>query len=166
MATLVWIATGCNRTTYSSIPDAYVFIQVNLSTYYIHLNAPNSSECFVEDDINVNEQNYNNFIQATGYGGVIVYAAPTTNINNLTGVDYYAYDMACPYEADPDVRVYPEGYPDNKNSIHAVCQECGSRFDLSSLGMAASEDNLSKENLKRHEAVRVGNVLTVTQRYD
>ena len=33
-------------------------------------------------------------------------------------------------------------------------------------GMAASASNPSKENLKRHYATRVGNILTVTQRYN
>ena len=76
-------------------------------------------------------------------------------------MEYQAYDMCCPNELDPDVRVWPDS-----TGIYAVCEKCGSRFDLSSYGMAASANNPSKENLKRHYATRVGNILTVTQRYN
>ena len=159
---LLGMLAGCEgRGHYSSVPDAFVLIQVNVPVYYPHLNGIGASQCFTKDDINVTQQNYENRIQATGYGGVLVYAAPSSDPNNFSGIEYQAYDMACPNEADPDVRVWPDS-----TGIYAVCEQCGSRFDLSSWGMAASETNPSKENLKRHQATRVGNILTVTQRYE
>lgn len=159
---LLGLLAGCEgRGHYSSIPDAFVLIRVNVPVYYPQLNAIGASQCFTKDDINVTQQNFENQIQATGYGGVLVYAAPSSNPDNLSGIEYQAYDMCCPNELDPDVRVWPDS-----TGIYAVCEQCGSRFDLSSLGMAASESNPSKENLKRHHASRVGNILTVTQRYE
>lgn len=161
-AALLGLLAGCEgRGHYSSVPDAFVYIQVNVPVYYPRLNGIGFSECFTKDSINVTQQNRDNWVQATGYGGVLVYAAPSANPDNLSGVEYQAYDMCCPNELDPDVRVWPDS-----TGIYAVCEQCGSRFDLSSYGMAASANNPSKENLKRHYATRVGNILTVTQRYN
>lgn len=159
------LASACgNKANYSSVPHAPVFIQINLSTYHTQLLGPNANQCFTSDDINVQESNRDNYIRSTGYGGILIHSVPSSDPNNITGVDYYAYDMTCPNEVDKNIRVYPEGYPDNKYAAYAVCEQCGSRFDLNSFGMAASESNPSKENLKRHEAIRSGNILTVRER--
>ena len=137
-ATLLGLLAGCEgRGHYSSVPDAFVYIQVNVPVYYPHLNGIGFSECFTKDSINVTQQNRDNWVQATGYGGVLVYAAPSANPDNLSGVEYQAYDMCCPNELDPDVRVWPDS-----TGIYAVCEQCGSRFDLSSYGMAAWKDTL------------------------
>lgn len=53
----------------------------------------------------------------TGYGGIML-------VTDVLG-DLHAYDMACPYEARPTVRIsVPAG------STEARCSQCGSTFDI------------------------------------
>lgn len=162
------IIAACNgNANYSSIPDTPVSIQINPNVYYPHLNGVNANQCFTAEDINLNEHNRDKLIRATGYGGVLIHTVPSSDPNNLAGIEYHAFDMACPNEADKNIRVYPEGYPDNKYGAYAVCEKCGSRFDLNSFGMASSKDNPSQENLKRHNATRNSlGIINVLPRYD
>lgn len=60
---------------------------------------------------------------ATGYGGVLL----IVGMNPFTGVadGPLAYDLACPVEMKPDVRVQVEG-----DLYDAVCPVCGSHYDV------------------------------------
>lgn len=56
-------------------------------------------------------------LDRTGYGGILL-------VTDVLG-DVLAYDMACPYEARPTVRVdVPEG------ELYAECPTCGSIYDI------------------------------------
>lgn len=65
----------------------------------------------------------------TGYGGVLL----VSGVNPFTqeaGVPM-AYDLSCPVECSPTVRVAMQ--PDGYSSV-AVCPECGSHYDVIELG--------------------------------
>ncbi|MDE7159685.1 MAG: hypothetical protein K2O24_02395 [Muribaculaceae bacterium] len=66
---------------------------------------------------------------ATGYGGVLLIGGmdPFTTQTNVP----LAYDLACPVERDPAVRVQV-----NIESFEAVCPQCGSRYDVTMAGGA------------------------------
>lgn len=53
----------------------------------------------------------------TGYGGVLLVGDIYSNPQ--------AYDLSCPVERSPDIRVYIDN-----QSHQAVCPKCGSRFDV------------------------------------
>lgn len=56
-------------------------------------------------------------VDATGYGGLLV-------VSDVLG-NLVAYDLSCPYEARPDVRLnVPEG------ELYAECPKCHSTFDI------------------------------------
>lgn len=87
---------------------------------------------------------------ATGFGGVLV----------IEGLDPFsatpavplAYDLACPYEAKSDIRVYIE-----TETYHAICPKCGSVYDVTMgggapLGGPSAESNL-KYGLRRYRCV-------------
>ncbi|MDR1764391.1 MAG: (2Fe-2S)-binding protein [Dysgonamonadaceae bacterium] len=59
-----------------------------------------------------------------GYGGLLVING--TGSNGATNI--YAYDLACPNEANPTVRVQPIT-PDS--TYYARCPKCGAIFDIS-----------------------------------
>ncbi len=65
----------------------------------------------------------------TGYGGVLLiggmdpYSAQTSAV--------LAYDLSCPVERQPDVRVYID-----EDTYQAVCPECGSHYDVTMAGGA------------------------------
>lgn len=72
---------------------------------------------------------------ATGYGGVLLVSG-----QSFSGeVEPLAYDLSCPVERLPDVRVYMDG-----NTLEAVCPECGSRYDVTEAN-GAPTDGPAKE---------------------
>lgn len=61
----------------------------------------------------------------TGYGGVLLVCG-VNQFTNEAGVPL-AYDLACPVEVKPDVRVKMEA--EGLTAV-AVCPQCGSKFDV------------------------------------
>lgn len=65
----------------------------------------------------------------TGFGGILL----------ISGMDPYsaqtsailAYDLSCPVEREPNVRVYIDA-----DNFVAVCPQCGSRYDVTMAGGA------------------------------
>ena len=148
------VFAACKNNAYdSSIPNAPIYIRLDLSFHATQLNAPNENACFTEIDVVKGVRNI-------GYGGVLIHSSPTSNINNLTGVDYSAFDMACPYEVDKTTRILPD-----ESGMYAICEKCGSKFELT-FGQIATKESLAKEILKRYNISRSGNFLIVTQRYN
>jgi nitrite reductase/ring-hydroxylating ferredoxin subunit len=132
---------GCNDNVISSIPDFPVYLELNLtSTYPTFRNSFNKyllfeKQVFVTDRI--------------GYGGILVY----TDLNG----EYCAFDLSCPYEAKPTIRVEPN------TTGQAVCEGCGSVFDLTS-GIGNPISGKAKEVLKRYKATLSGDILYITLR--
>lgn len=132
---------GCNDNVISSIPDFPVYLELNLtSTYPTFRNSYNKFLIF-EKGVFVTDR--------IGYGGILVY----TDLNG----EYCAFDLSCPYEAKPDIRVVPN------NTGQAVCEGCGSVFDLTS-GIGNPISGKAKEMLKRYKAVLSGDILYITLR--
>lgn len=86
----------------------------------------------------------------TGFGGVLLiggmdpYTAQTSAI--------LAYDLSCPVERQPDIRVYIDG-----ETFVAVCPQCGSHYDVTMAGGApVSGPAASKKRnygLKRYQCL-------------
>jgi len=131
---------GCNDNIQSSIPDYPVYLELNLtSTYPTFRNSYNKSLTFIKG-VTLTDR--------VGYGGILAY----------TGFDgsYYAFDMACPYEAKQSIRVHP-------NDIgQAVCEKCGSVFDIG-YGIGNPSSGPAKEVLKRYHASLSGDILYITR---
>ncbi len=88
---------------------------------------------------------------ATGYGGVLL----ISGVNPFTleaGVPL-AYDLSCPVEVKPDIRVRMES--DGMVPV-AVCPDCGSRYDVVERGGSPilGEALSRKLGLKRYECVQ------------
>lgn len=56
-------------------------------------------------------------LDRTGYGGLLL-------VTDILG-DLHAYDLACPYECRPDIRVAVPA-----DELFARCPSCGSTFDI------------------------------------
>ncbi|MBO4965455.1 MAG: hypothetical protein J6C81_04225 [Muribaculaceae bacterium] len=65
----------------------------------------------------------------TGFGGVLLIGGMDPYMGNTSVT--LAYDLACPVEVDPNVRVRI----DNEN-FNAVCPKCGSVYDVTMAGGA------------------------------
>lgn len=137
---LTVLFVGCNDNVISSIPDFPVYLELNLTTTYPTFKNSYLKFLLFKQGVFVTDR--------IGYGGILVY----------TGFDgsYYAFDMACPYEAKQNIRVYPN------NAGQAVCEGCGSVFDIG-YGIGSPSKGLAKEALKRYKATLSGDVLLITR---
>jgi len=140
----VVLLTGCEDNYVSSIPDYPVFIDIDLrlAPYNTTLkNNNNSYELFEQPRMG------KELTERVGYGGVIVYA-------DFEG-KFCAFDLACPHESLPSVKVKPNGLG------QLVCDSCGSIYDIS-FGIGHPTTGPSKEGLKRYKTMLQGDLLHVS----
>lgn len=98
---------------------------------------------------------------ATGFGGVLLIGGmdPFTTETNVP----LAYDMACPVECDPNVRVAVDA-----TSFEAICGKCGSHYDVTMQGGAPlsgpATEGKYKYGLTRYQCLRsVGGGYMITR---
>lgn len=90
---------------------------------------------------------------ATGYGGVLLIGGmdPFTATTDLP----LAYDLSCPVEVKPDIRVEIEG-----DLYEAVCPVCGSHYDVTMGGGAPlsgpAASGKYKYGLRRYQCIPSG----------
>lgn len=128
---------ACNDTYVSSIPNYPVSLQLSLtSTYPTFKNSSN-------EYLLIELENRRFDTDRIGFGGILVYTG--ISLDDSGNTQYYAFDMACPYEADKTIKVHPiEG------SLGKVqCETCGSIFDIS-FGFGAPTEGPAKEALKKY----------------
>lgn len=131
---------ACDDTYVSSIPDYPVNLQLNLTTTYPTFK--NSYNQYILFEKRVFETD------RIGFGGIMVYSSFEGN--------YYAWDMACPYEANKNIKVRP-------NDIgQAVCDSCLSVFDLG-FGVGNPSSGPAKEVLKRYKVTVSGDYLYISR---
>lgn len=135
-ASLFLFLWSCENEKASPIPNVPVDLRLNLTAVYpTFRNSINDTLVFDPHDDIFNEQpGYGIF--AIGYAGILLYS-------DLEG-KYQAFDLCCPYEIDPRVRVFPN------ESGEAICRKCGSKFILY-YGGAVSQGP-SKYPLKKYPA--------------
>lgn len=131
---------SCTDNIQSSIPDYPVNLDLNLTSTYPNFRAPNQ---FIVYDKRINE------IDRIGYGGIIIYSGLDLN--------YYAFDMACPYEAKRTILVHP----DTTGLPQVICKTCGSIFDVS-YGIGNPSSGPAKEVLKRYRTNKSGDLLYIS----
>lgn len=130
---------SCNDNVQSSIPDFPVYLNLNLTTVYPNFRSPNQALTFEKRTFETDR---------VGYGGILVYIG-------FDG-EYYAFDMSCPVEVKQTVRVHPNGLG------QAVCESCGSMFDLG-YGIGNPSSGEAKEALKRYKTTLNGDILYITR---
>lgn len=138
----LFVLVGCERDEQRRIPDAPVYLELDLTGRYSTFRNPYDTVVY---DHNT-PKTVKDYI---GFGGILV------NV----GYDgkYYAYDLACPYEVDPSIRVYPD-----ENGMKVICRSCGSEFEIwNGTGMVSKTP--SKWNLKRYQAIVRNNILFISR---
>lgn len=105
---------SCTKTIESGIPYRPVYLELDLTYQDKALKASYASKIYTQKNIDQK-------VEQTGFGGVLVYHGLSSN-----GTDaYYAFDAACPYEAQSNITVAVD-----KDGIYAVCPKCGSKYEL------------------------------------
>ena len=136
---------SCDDTYFSSIPDYPVSLQLNLYINPYNTIKDNPNHYLIFDS---KSPNYGG-VYGIGYGGVLVTCGLDLN--------YYAYDLSCPYEHKQNVRIKPN------NMGQAVCDSCKTVYDLS-YGVGNPVSGKSKEYLKRYKVFLSNGYLNVTNR--
>lgn len=137
---------GCKDNVQSSIPDYLVYLQLNLtSTYPTFKDNPLQFITF-EKAIKTTDR--------IGFGGIVVCTGMT--FDDSGDIEYYAFDMACPYEVKSSVKIHPN------SEDNLVCDKCGSVFDIKS-GSGMPTSGPAKEFLKKYRTSLSGDVLYVNR---
>ena len=139
---------SCERNYVSSIPNYPVGMRINLTTDYPNFkNSTGQILTFTERKLDIDR---------LGFGGILLCTGLMTDDfgNSL----YYAYDMACPYEADLKVRVYPM----EEGLGRVKCEKCGTEYNVGyGFGDPDTETGPATEILKRYRVTISGDYLTV-----
>ncbi len=116
IAGLLLAAAGfsCSKTYESSIPYRQVNLELDLTYQDKALKAVQAYKIYTP-------QNIYQAGELTGFGGVLVYHG----LDNNGGDAYFAFDAACPYEADKNTIVTVD-----EDAVYAVCPKCQSRYEL------------------------------------
>ncbi|MFZ4456017.1 MAG: (2Fe-2S)-binding protein [Bacteroidales bacterium] len=142
----IGLAFSCDKSYFNPIPNSTVLLYLHLDTdaYDMILRGLNTTRTYP----NINHS-YNQ-IERTGYGGILVFHGQEN------GADaFFAYDMACPNEASPSVKVVVE------NTLFARCPKCKTKYEIWA-GVGNPVEGPSKYSLKRYINVSVsGNLVTI-----
>jgi nitrite reductase/ring-hydroxylating ferredoxin subunit len=130
---------SCEKSYLSSIPDYPVYLALDLTFEDKGLLPVSAYKIYTPANIN-------QATEKTGFGGVLVYH----------GIDsYYAFDTACPHEANRSVTVEVDD-----NHLYATCPKCHTQYDLLS-GMGNPVSGPGREQLKPYRVRQNGNILYV-----
>ncbi|MGL5785356.1 MAG: hypothetical protein ACRCX4_00845 [Bacteroidales bacterium] len=111
VVSLVLMSACGNSETVSRIPDASVNLRANID--YYGLTTPYTYKSFTSKQ-GLPETTF------LGYGGILLIGGIDFNGDHVA---YYAFDLSCPVEARPDIKV---GI--NKELLQAECPKCKSRY--------------------------------------
>jgi hypothetical protein len=143
------IAFSCEKQYYTSIPNYPVNLELNLSTLDLPLNTNLGYKLFTQPRFASDR---------LGFGGILVINGFGENIVNI-----YAYDLACPVEAQSNIRVVPDNMSSSVSAvptaITATCPKCGAVFNISN-GTGAPQSG-TKYYLKSYRVAGSGTQYTV-----
>lgn len=144
----VFIFQSCKNDDQLRIPDVPVYYTIDF-----RLGDPQGFRYTSYKTLTITQP-----IKATdriGYGGLLLINIPLGSSSG--SADYAAYDLCCPYEADPRIKVIP-GEP---RSDQAQCKVCGSVYDIGNkVGNPVSGP--STWSLKRYKAGLYGDILYIS----
>jgi len=144
------VAFSCEKGYYTSIPTYPVNIELRLENMDYELNASLAYKTFTQPRLAVDK---------LGFGGILVVNGMGENPVNL-----FAYDLACPVEAQRDIRVVPDNLSSSKTNIAtaitATCPKCGAVFNIAT-GTGAPQSG-TKLLLKSYRVIGNGTQYTIT----
>lgn len=128
------VVVGCNDMR-TPIPDYPVLLDINLAADATEVVPVLGYKCFITPR-KVNEY--------LGYGGILVY-----HTVNVEGCPYVAFDLSCPHEAIPNIRlrICDDGT--------AVCDSCGSVYMLLD-GTGFATAGPTRHKLRRYNVAQLG----------
>ena len=130
---------SCKNEDQKRIPDVPVYFEVNFLTSYPTFRNSQNDTIVITKPVRT--------VDRIGYGGLLIYSDFFGN--------YCAFDLCCPNEVNPTVRIFPD------ETGHASCKVCGSVYDISS-GFGNRISGPSAWSLKRYKAQVYGDILYIS----
>lgn len=153
---LLPLAAACNTVDDDRVPDLPVVINLSSPEYWhtYGVSAFGQYNIFIKS---LGEPRNFPFVAntSTGYGGVLLVCG--FNPFTLEAAVPMAYDLCCPVERKPDIRVRMQ--QDEEPLPFAVCPECGSRYNVVEGGGGPMKDcpaYSKKYGLRRYECLPSG----------
>lgn len=143
---LVLLALSCTKTIETTIPYCPVYLELDLTFQDRALKEMQAYKIYTQSNIDQDGER-------TGFGGVLVYHG--LNNNGGAGEAYYAFDAACPYEAQVNIKVEVD-----ENRIYAICPKCGSKYEILN-GIGNPIEGPSKNYLQQYPVTPMGNKLYI-----
>jgi hypothetical protein len=119
---------SCDKEIPTSIPNRDVFVETNPYEFN-KLQIVNNAVSYIPPPA-VGSHRY-------GFGGLVIYRGLDEKLR--------CYDLACPVEALPNIRV-------DINPPFAVCPQCNSRYDLNAIGSPVAGP--ARESLRNYNNIR------------
>jgi len=149
LLSFICLALSCEKEYHTTIPYAPVNLELKLETLDYELKTNLAYKTITQP---------RTALERLGFGGILVVNGMGENLINL-----YAYDLACPVEAQHNVRVVPDnlGSPTStvKTAITATCPDCGSVFFIAT-GTGAPQSG-TKYHLRSYKVSGNGSQFTV-----
>ena len=141
------VAQSCTKINDEQIPSYPVNLNLSTAGYWQTYGVTSPGMYRVFNAVEHIPSNYPYVATSrTGFGGVLL-------VSDIYSGEPMAYDMSCPVERRADVRIRIE-----EPSYEAVCDKCGSRYDVMS-GWGAPLSGkafVQKVGLSRYSVVKTG----------
>jgi hypothetical protein len=140
---LVFVAFSCKEEIYSTIPNAPVSYRLSLNFQDQSLNAG------VGAYLRITQERFET--DRLGFGGLLI----VNGVGNET-VNLYAYDLACPVEANRSVLIVPENTSPSgaPTAITAKCPQCGAVYNI--IDGYGTPQSGSKYYLRTYHVIKTG----------
>jgi len=143
---LIFTAFSCENEIYSTIPNAPVSYKLNLNLYVSdhQLNAGTGAY------LKITQKRLDT--DRLGFGGLLI-----INGVGLEPVNLFAYDLACPVEANRNALIVPEDINETgtPTAFTAKCQKCGAVYDI--IGGFGTPKSGSKYYLRTYRVMKTAN---------
>jgi hypothetical protein len=141
----ITIAFSCEKEYHTTIPYAQVNLRLELGTTDFDLTANLAYKTFTQR---------RNEPDRLGFGGILV-------INGMgeSTINLFAFDLACPVEAQHNVHVIPDKIGSSSTAVTATCPKCGAVFNIAS--GTGSPQSGTKYHLRSYRVVGNGMQYTV-----
>lgn len=140
------VVQGCDTNYVSPIPPMVVSLNLNLTAQYPTFRNSSGEYLIFNKPVLAADR--------IGYGGVLVCSGVLKD--DFGNTLYYAYDLACPHEAEADIRVAP--LTDRLGEVK--CAGCGTVYNVG-YGFGEPVSGPSKHPLKRYKTYLQGDYLQV-----
>jgi len=146
------IAFSCEKEYYTTIPYVPVYIDIRLDNRDFELNTNLAYKIIDQPRIGLESGKL-------GFGGILVINGMGENPVNL-----FAYDLACPVEAQRNIRIVPDNSSSQtstvKTAVTATCPKCGAVYTIVT-GTGAPQSG-TKYYLKSYRIIGNGMQYVVT----